>query len=146
MPWLSIISWLVTFLLSASKKGVSAGKAAMIATGVAAGTYYLADPSNADNFLGIGRGSKAIPGDPEDVIYTKGASTSEAAANAGRTVVGALGSLAEITVHETGKTLRSWGPLGTVGAIAGVSALTSDKFAQYLPWIIGGGAVLLLTK
>lgn len=56
MPWMSIIVWLISFLLSSSKKGVSTGKAALIATGAALGTWLLVDPSNPDNFFGVGVG------------------------------------------------------------------------------------------
>lgn len=146
MPWLSLAAWLVTFLISSTKKGVSAGKAAMIATGVAAGTYFLADPSNEDNFLGIGQGEKAIPGDVNDEYYKGDNPAKEASGNLGTSVLGTVGSVAKTAVSEVGQTVRSWGPTGTLAVVAGTTALASDSFKKWLPWIAGGAAVLLLTR
>lgn len=130
MPWVSIITWLLSFLLSKSS-GASTGKAAALATGAALATYYVADPANPDNLLGISFGdSKEVPGDPNgDTGATKGT---------GDPVWGKI-------ISETGSTLRSWGPTGTLGVIAGTTAVTSDD-KSWLPWLIGGVALLLLLK
>lgn len=45
MSWLSIIVRPVSHFLS-SKSDASRGRAALIVTGAALGTYYLADPAN----------------------------------------------------------------------------------------------------
>lgn len=133
MPWLSIIVWIVSYFLS-SKSGASKGQSALIATGAALGTYYMADPANPDNVLGVTMGdSKTVPGD-----------TSQSTPD-GATKPVTLPSLGSSMVSEVGSTLRSWGPLGTttvVGATTG--ALTGDS--KWL-WLAGGvGLLLLLTR
>lgn len=123
MPWLSIIVWLMSYFIS-TKNGMSSGKAALLATAAGVGTYYLADPSNTDNVLGLSFGdTKATPGDVS------------AATQTATTVAGGIGSTA---VSEVGSTLRSWGPLGTAGVVATTTgALSDDKWLMY-----GGIAVL----
>lgn len=123
MAWLSIIVWLISYFLQ-TKNGVSSGKAALTATAAGMATYYLADPSNKDNVLGVSFGdSKTTPG---DVSGSTGGSTQ------------VLPSLGSTVATEVGSTLRSWGPLGTVGVVtAGTGALTDNK------WLLYGGAALL---
>lgn len=132
MPWVSIIVWLVTFLLSKSS-GASNGSAALAATGAGLATYYLADPSNKDNVLGIGAEDKTTPG-----------STSET--RAANVDTSGLTSIGKTVVSETGSVLKSWGPTGTLGVIAGTAAVTSTNWDKWLPWILGGAALFLLTR
>lgn len=130
MPWLSIIVWLVSYFMS-TKSGMSKGKAAMLATAAGIGTYYLADPANSENLLGISMGDKTVAGS---------ASESDGKAVSG---TGTLPTGGSSIVSEIGSTLRSWGPVGTA-AVTGVAggALTDNK------WLLWGGlgllAVLLL--
>lgn len=132
MPWMSIIVWLVTFLLQKSA-GASNGAAALAATGAGLATYYLADPSNKDNVFGLTFGdSKATPGSP---TITNGSNAT----------TGGLASIGKTFVSEAGSTLRDWGPTGTVGVIAGTTAVSSIK-SKWWPWLIGGAAILLLTR
>lgn len=42
--------------------------------------------------------------------------------------------------------MKSWGPMGTVGAYAGFKAVGSASGSNLLPWVIGGAALLLLAK
>lgn len=137
MPWMSIIVWLITFLVSKSS-GASNGKAALMATGAGLATYYLADPVNKDNVLGISFGDgKATPGSPTTTLPGATVDTS------------ALGSFGRTAVSEVGSTLRSWGPTGTLGVVAGTAALTSgtsSKYKKYIPWAIGLGALYILKR
>lgn len=127
MPWLSLIMWLVSFLVAKSK-GASTSKAALLATGVGLATYYVADPANPDNLLGLSfgdesaSGGKAIPGDPT--------------ADSGKTGSEGFGSKA---LSEVGSTLRSWGPLGTLGVVAGTTGAATGNNT----WLWIGGAALL---
>ena len=123
MPWLSIIVWLMSYFIS-TKNGMSSGKAALLATAAGVGTYYLADPSNRDNVLGLSFGdTRATPGDVSG------------ATQAATTAAGGIGSTA---VSEVGSTLRSWGPLGTAGVVATTTgALSDDK------WLVYGGIAVL---
>lgn len=135
MPWTSIIVWLLTFLMSKSS-GASNGKAALMATGAGLATYYLADPSNKDNVLGLSfGGDKPTPGDANVVK-----------ADATPTNVSSLGSFGKTAVSEVGQTLRSWGPTGTVGVVAGATAATGIDWKKWFPWIAGGLGLYLLTR
>lgn len=125
MPWMSIIVWLVSYFMS-TKSGMSKGKAAMVATGAGLATYYLADPSNSENILGITMGDKTIAGSPSE---SDGKATSGTAS-----LPRGGGSI----VSEVGQTLRSWGPLGTAGVVGVTSgALSNNK------WLLWGGAAIL---
>lgn len=138
MPWLSIISFIVTFLLSKSQ-GASTGKAAMLATAAGLATYYVADPANPDNLLGFGQTEKTTPGTVDE-------DTGASAPTGGGGLAGTIGGIAKTGVSEVGSTMRSWGPTGTLGVAAGVTALSSDSFSKYLPWIAGGLVLILLTR
>lgn len=131
MPWLSIIMFLISFLASKSS-GASTGKAAAIGAAAGLATYYVADPANPDNLLGIGLGeSKATPGDPT--------------ADSGQAPPSGLLNTA---LSETGSTLRSWGPAGTLGVVGGATVLagSSDFIEKYGMWLLIGGGFLLLTR
>lgn len=135
MPWLSIIAFLVSFLLSKSQ-GASTGKAAAIGAVAGLGAYYLADPANPNNLLGIGDAAKATPG---SVDTDSGASLPS---NGGGKTVGGVISTG---LSEAGSVLKSWGPTGTLAVVAGTTAVSGiDK--KWYPWIIGGVAALLLLR
>lgn len=134
MPWMSIIVWLVTFLMSKSS-GASNGKAALMATGAGLATYYLVDPVNKDNVLGISFGDdKATPGLPATTLPGATVDTST------------VGSFGKTALSEVGSTLRSWGPTGTLGVVAGTTAVTSGNSSKYIPWALGLGALYILKK
>lgn len=123
MPWLSIIVWLMSYFIS-TKNGMSSGKAALLATAAGVGTYYLADPSNQGNVLGLSFGdTKATPGD---------------VSGATRPATTAVGSIGSTAVSEVGATLRSWGPLGTTGVVATATGALSDN-----KWLLYGGVAVL---
>lgn len=132
MPWVSIIMWVLSFVISKSS-GASNAKAAMIATGAGLATYYLADPANADNVLGIGTGDKASTGAPTETATN--ASTSAPKPSWGSTIV-----------SEVGGTLRSWGPTGTLGVVAGTTALTSTGSSKFWLYAALAAGVLLIIK
>lgn len=127
MPWLSIIVWLLSYFV-ASKNGASKGQAALLATGLAAGTYYLADPANTENVLGVTMGdAKTVPGSTTDVKpSTPG-------------IVSTVGGLGSTLIEKTADVAKDWGPVGTVGAItAGAGLASGDN-----KWLWIGGAALL---
>lgn len=135
MPWLSIVMFVLSYFGS-SKAGVSKGKAALIATAAAAGTYYLADPANTSNVMGISTDGwdKPIAGD----VTTEAPATG---ANAG-TSLGAIGTVGKSIVETAGSVAKSWGPVGTMGAVGAVSLLSGNKTWLWLA--LGVGAVFLL--
>lgn len=131
MPWISLVVALIGFLLAKSQ-GATTAKAAMIGAGAGLATYYVADPANPDNLAGI------TYGDDKEVTGTVNTDNGSNSATAGRL----LGS----AVSEVGATARSWGPAGTLGVIAGTTALASFDLKKWAPWIIGGAALFLLSK
>lgn len=136
MPWLSIISFLLTFLLSKSQ-GASTGKAAALGAAAGLATYYVADPSNPDNLLGIGQEAKATPGDAD--VDDGGAAPTN-----GGGAASAIGGVVKTGLSEAGGVLKSWGPTGTLAVAAGATALGSiDK--KWL-WIGAGVLAFLLLK
>lgn len=112
--WISIILWLLSYFLS-SKSGASKGQAALIATGVAAGGYYLSEKGYLDNVLGLKGTAKTTPGDPNQ---TRSDSTNWA---------GAFGQIGSTALTQVGETARDWGPVGTVGAVTAGAGLFGDN-------------------
>lgn len=148
MPWVTIVVWLVSYLLSYSKTK-DAGKSALLATGAAAAAYYTIEPTNEDslwgdevgNLLGLDEasGDEAISGT---------AATPSSTVKVGTTTsgtVGALSSLGSTAITSTADVAKSWGATGTLGFAAGATALSSVD-SKWL-WV-GGGllAFLLLAK
>lgn len=138
MPWSSIISFLITFLLAKSK-GASTGKAAALGAAVGLGTYYLADPANPDNLLGIGSTAKTTPG---DVNSDTGAS----APSNGGGAASEIGGVVKTGISEAGSVLKSWGPKGTLAVAAGTTALASANKNTWMWVAIGVGVLILITK
>lgn len=138
MPWVSLIVWLVTFLLSKAK-GASTTKAALLATGAGLAAYYVADPANPNNLLGFGQDEKAQIGDV-------GADDGGAAPAGGGGLASTVGGVIKTGISEVGSTVRSWGPAGTLGVAAGTSLLGNSDLSKYVPWIAGGILLLVLLK
>lgn len=127
MPWLSIFSFFLTFLMSKAS-GKSTGAALLTGAAVGAATYVVADPANKDNLLGFGQPSaEALPttageGDTQTTPGTK-------------MVVGASSGL----LDSAGNLVKAVAPYA-VGAVAGASLANS-------PWLwlaIGIGAYAIL--
>lgn len=138
MPWLSIISFILTFLLSKAN-GASNGKAAALGAAAGLATYYLADPANPDNLLGIGVDAKTTPGDVEvDTGKTVPADGGGAAST--------IGGVVKTGLSEAGSVLKSWGPTGTLAVAAGTTALSSANSKTWLWVAVGIGALLILTR
>lgn len=127
MPWLSIIVWLVTFLLSGGTESGKAGKSALLATGAALGSYYLVDPANPDAMFDWFSSS-------ESTAAVSGVSTANTTG---------IGSTAVTTA---GDVLKSWGPTGTAGVIATGAAASSGIFDEPWLWALGALAALIILK
>lgn len=138
MPWLTIIVWLVTFLLASQKEGTSKGKAALLATGAAVGTYVLADPSNPNNLLGIGQTNGEA----------KTADTAGSPTQSGATpTLGTAGQLASTAMTTAGSVLTNPNTALTIGAGAaatGSGIFSSENLKKYAPWLIGLAAIFIL--
>lgn len=161
MPWVTIILWVVSYFLS-KKKGNSTAESAAIATGVAAATYYVAEPTNPNNLLGIGAAdpgtlgsAKTVPGSPAESTAAT-ASQVASAVNSTAGLAGAASSpsiagLAGTAIQTAGSTLSSWGGAGT-SAVIGTAAIASSSggvsgFIDKNKWLLlGGAAILVLMK
>lgn len=136
MPWASILSFIISFLYQKSR-GKSNAVAALTGAAVGLGTYYLADPANPNNLFKIG-------------VDSASTSTGSGTVNpAGTTVASGSSGVADVigkTVTTTGSVLSSWGGTGTAAVIGTTALATSSSFEKYLPWILVGGAALLLLR
>lgn len=135
MPWVSIIMFLISFLASKSS-GKSTGQAAAIGAAAGLATYYVADPANKDNLLGLTWGDSA-----DSAKVQAGAPTETNSSS----IPATLGTVGKTVITEASGVLKSWGPTGTLAVAAGTTALATDG-SKYLPWIIGGVALLFLLK
>lgn len=138
MPWLSIAMWLISFFAAGGTKSGRAGKAALIATGVAAATYYAVDPANPDVLYDIFK---------DDAAKSVASTSATVAATTKAAGVTAGPGILDTTVRTAGSVLSSWGPSGTLGVVAGTTALTGSGVFSGIPkWVlIAGGGLLLLT-
>lgn len=150
MPWIAIIVWIISFIMAGGTKSGQAGKAALIATGVAAATYATVEPTNKDALFGdASRSFFGYPasGDPS----VANADAANAAKNADGSTSGSIAKLGGQLVTTTGDVLKSWGPTGTLGVVAGTAAVTGSGIFGELKkvpmWVwVGGGALFLLTR
>lgn len=141
MPWLTIIMWVLSFLAAGGTKSGQAGKAALIATGVAAATYYAAEPTNPD----------AVFGDTTRSVLGYDPSPDPSIANATTGVAGVtpkpLPSIGSQAISTVGDVAKSWGAAGTMGVIAGTTAVTGSGIFSNIPWwVLAGGAFLILSR
>lgn len=142
MSWFTILTWLISFIASYSKTK-SAGKAALIATGVAAAAYYTVEPTNRDAIWGDASRDLFGMSVPEG---TEAISGTAASPGAGAPAVGSLTQLGKTAIESTADVAKSWGPAGTLGVVTGASLLGSGSTSKWL-WI--GGIIagfLLLSK
>lgn len=140
--WITLIMMLISYFMSA-KSGNSKGKSAAVAATVGLGTYWAtqnsttlseANDSIAEVFTPNSTGSTASTSQEG---ASRPAVTAGAAAAAGSTISSLGSSAADV--------LKSWGPTGTVGVVAGTAAATSTDWSKWLPIVaIGAGAFLLL--
>lgn len=142
--WVTLIMMLISYFMSA-KSGNSKGKSAAIAATVGLGTYWasqnvgtVADANTAidEFFTPNATGSTA---DTVNEGLARTAVTAGAAATASTGTIASLGNSAA-------DVLKSWGPAGTVGVVAGTAAATSSDWDKWLPWIAGGAAFFILAK
>lgn len=134
MPWVSIVIFLISYFLS-KDNGKSDGEAAAIGAAAGLATYYVADPANKDNLMGLSFGgaegsAKVNAGAPGETVA--------------RALPSTFGSLGSSVISESAGVLKSWGPTGTLGVVAGSTALSSFDWKKYAPWLLAGAAFFLL--
>lgn len=137
MPWLSLIVFLASFILS-KKKGASTGKAALIAGAAGLATYALVDPANSDNYFGVTTGATVTDenaGSPTSSETATGTISPTNWADVGKTTV--------TTAKDVITNPNSAGTIAAAGAATGSGIFSSSN----LPWLLGGlGLILLLRK
>lgn len=160
MVWVQLFMALLAYL-GAKKKGASSTEAAFIGVGAGLATHYVVNntqwgqknlqPINdsIDGFFGIGQGTiddgVVRDGDGEVVIGPEDAvpvrQPDGSIAWIPKAMLDASGSFTGKLIDGTAGVLKSWGGYGT-SAVIGTAKLDTD----YLPWIIGGVAAVVLLK
>lgn len=145
MPWLTIVMWVLSYLV-AKAKGASTAEAALLATGVAAATYFLAEPTNEDNLLGLGQekgsvgSAKTDAGSVDETTSATGGLTANSKNSTAGSAASTVGSVLSTGITTVGSTLKSWGAAGTAGVIATTAAVSSGGTQK---WILYGGVALV---
>lgn len=128
---ISLIIWIITFLLS-KKAGLSNTQSALVATGAAAAGYYVA---NGNSFSGNAVGT-------DTGGTTSSVATLTTAGTASTSILGTVGTAAA--------GVGSWVAAnpGAAATIAGGVAIasTSSTWSKYLPWLVGAAAALLIAR
>lgn len=134
--WLSIILALISFF-TAKKSGASNTQALLTAGLVGGGTYWA--QNNTEWGAGtLGQLNAAITEQLGPVPFMSDDVTDGAVA------VDAAGNPLKRSTNIM-DVLRSWGASGTA-AVIGTTAVATGGLEKFLPFIIGGAALLLLTR
>lgn len=144
MPWLSIIMALLAFFTSKKANPGNKAAALLAAAAVGGGTYYATHETD---------WGKANLGQLDGVVVP-GKVTYDADGNAvpeGYTsVVGKNGTSTLVPIpgftSVAADVLKSWGGTGTAAVIGTTAVATSSSLQKYLPLLLIGGALLLLTR
>lgn len=147
MPWLSIIMALLAFFTT-KKSGASSTTAALAAGLAGAGTYYVTHETDWGKAnLGSLDGVVTPTGVPMVDKVTGLPVTDSATGEPVRTNVPVSGS----TTTSAGGTgafdvLKSWGATGTAAVIGTTAIATSSSLQKYIPLLLIGGGLFLLTR
>lgn len=151
MPWASIIVAVISFVITYLADGHKAGTAALVAAGSGLATYAYSASPYAPSWLqqadGIpSSGSDTTTAGTTNVMTGQPGATGAVSGNAP-----GLGGTVSSLGADTAKVLSSWGGTGTaevVGAttVAANSGSILTDLEPYLPYILIGGAAILLAK
>lgn len=154
MPWFSIIMALISFLLTKKKTGDTT-KALAAGALVGLGSYYVSHNTdwgraNLGSLDGVpqsialrDKSGNPILKDGQQVYVPAG---STVLTNPNGTVKLDASGTPNI-VGATADVLKSWGGTGTAAVIGTTTlATSSSSLSKYLPWVLAGGALLLLTR
>lgn len=133
----AIILALLSYFTS-KKSGASDKTAMLTAAGVGAGTYYVATQTewgkeNLDWF--------ESPADTGGKVTSSPVTTT-----GGEPVKNPDGSVIGTIVGGTADVLKEWGGTGTAAVIGAGTLAVSSEWRKYIPWLIVGGGILLLTR
>lgn len=123
--WVTLVIWIISYLLASESDNLSEGEAAMVATGVAAAAYYTIEPSNPENYFGIGQNGTG------------------GGAGVGTGTSGPMSGAPSLGLGGSGSTGLSSIPGWAVGAVGGAAIAT--KSSTWLWLAVGAGALLLLS-
>lgn len=143
---ISLIVSLISYLLTKRGKSENNGKALAAAAVAGLGTSYLLDNTSwgQSSISWLNSNIANLDG-----VATSGTTPSATTNSAGQVVVGPSASGSTSTGKGSTSiwdTLNSWGPTGTAAVIGTTTVATNSNFSKWLPWIIGGGALILLTR
>lgn len=134
--WAAIILALLSYFAS-KKSGASDKKALLTAAGVGAGTYYVATETE--------WGKENLNWFESDKD-TGGSATGPEVKSGDSVVTKPNGGALQSVVGGTADVLKSWGGTGTAAVIGTTAVATNSSLQKYLPWLLIGGAVLILTR
>lgn len=134
--WAAIILALLSYFAS-KKSGASDKKALLTAAGVGAGTYYVATETE--------WGQENLNWFESDKD-TGGTATGPEVKAGDSTITTPNGSALQTVVGGTADVLKSWGGTGTAAVVGTAAVATNSSLQKYLPWLLIGGAVLILTR
>lgn len=151
----SIILALISYFTS-KKSGASSAKAAMVGAAAGLGTYYVATETEwgkslfataNDSSWVVAKDANGniIKDDQGRTVYVPAGETATVDAN-GKVQVQADGTWFTKTLATTADILKSWGGAGTAAVVGTAAVASSDSRKKYLPWLLIGGAVILLSK
>lgn len=154
MPWVSIIMALISFFLTKNKTG-STSKALAAGAIAGIGTYYVTHETdwgkaNLGDLDGVATSVPLVDKNGTAVLDPQGNAIKLPAGttvkyNADGTVAKNAGGF-PLIVTTTADVLKSWGGTGTAAVIGTATVAGSDTLRKYLPWVLIGGAFLLLKK
>lgn len=151
MPWITIVLTLLSFFLTKAKTG-STSKAALAAALVGGATYAVTHSDFAagtalaeyDGVVNTARpvldatGQQILDANGKPVQAVSGATlapSGTAGAPAGGGIVPAAAGV-----------LTSWGATGTAGVIGATAVATDSNLRKYIPFLIGGAILLIVTR
>lgn len=137
--WLTIIMTLLSFFLQKRDTPEQRRKAALVAAGVGAATYYVSHETEwGRENLGQYDGVDFTSG---QTGTSGGASVPNAAGSSGNS-----SSIGSDLVKTTGNVLSSWGGTGTAAVIGTSAIATNSSLQKWLPYLLIGGAFLVLSR
>lgn len=140
--WITLIMMLISYFMSA-KSGNSKGKSAAVAATVGLGTYWATQNSETLSSANESISNALTPNATDSAADTANESTARPAVVAG--VAATAGSTISSLGSSAAGVLTSWGPKGTLGVVAGTTAVTSVDENKWLPIAaLGIGAFMLL--
>lgn len=147
MPWLSIILALLAFFMS-KRSGASNTKALLTAGLTGAGSYYVTHETDWGSAnLGALDGVPAAGDAPLLDKDGKAITTPSGAPVTGPVLTAPAGTgTGSGIVSTVGDVLKSWGGTGTAAVVGTTAVASSGSLQKYIPWIIGGGVLLLLMR